>query len=116
MTILEANFHQTAADPRFGGALAVPLIGQKLHAVLRAFYGRYYQAPPLTTVSGPIEQFAISQGVGFVPLRGERDEQSEVGIAIPLRGWTLDFSRFVTHARNFFDHDVLGDSNIFLPL
>lgn len=112
ITHYAGDLRETAADPRIGGALTVP----KIHAVLRAFYGRYYQAPPLTTVSGPIEQFAVSQGVGFLPLHGERDEQNEFGIAIPLSGWTFDFSHFVTHARNFFDHDVLGDSNIFLPL
>ncbi len=112
VTHYSADIDETAVDPRIGGALTVP----KVHAVLRAFYGRYYQAPPLTTVSGPVEQFAISQGVGFLPLAGERDEQYEFGVAVPLRGWTFDFSRFVTHAKNFFDHDVLGDSNIFLPL
>jgi hypothetical protein len=30
--------------------------------------------------------------------------------------WTIDFSNLQTHARNFFDHDVLGNSNIFFPL
>ena len=54
--------------------------------------------------------------MGFLPLRGETDEQNEFGMAIPIRGWTFDFSRFVTHAKNFFDHDALGDSNVFLPL
>lgn len=111
-THYSADIDETQADPRIGGALRIPKIG----VVLRAFYGRYYQAPPLTTVSGPIAQFAISQGVGFLPLHGETDEQNEFGAAIPVRGWTFDFSRFVTHARNFFDHDVLGGSNIFLPL
>ena len=39
-----------AADPRIGAALQIP----KLHWVARAFWGRYYQAPPLLTVSGPL--------------------------------------------------------------
>lgn len=112
LTHFSGGLQETSVDPRIGGALTLP----KVHAVLRAFYGRYYQAPPLATVSGPLEQFAISQGVGFLPLHGETDEQNELGIALPIRGWTFDFSRFVTHAKNFFDHDVLGDSNIFLPL
>ncbi|HVS74774.1 MAG TPA: TonB-dependent receptor [Candidatus Acidoferrales bacterium] len=100
------------ASPRIGGALRVP----KLNWVFRAFYGRYYQAPPLSTVSGPLLQFALDQGFGFLPLRGETDEQREFGVAIPLRGWTFDVSNFQTHARNFFDHAVLGNSNIFFPV
>ena len=103
---------ETAISPRAG--IAVRLPWQK--AVLRASYGRYYQAPPLSTVSGPLLQFALDQGFGFLPLRGERDLQSEVGLAIPVAGWSLDFAAFRTEARNFFDHDVLGNSNIFFPL
>jgi outer membrane receptor protein involved in Fe transport len=51
-----------------------------------------------------------------LPLHGERDEQHEFGLAIPLKGWTFDVSNFRTGAKNFFDHDVLGNSNIFFPL
>src|SRR4029077_14520145 len=83
---------------------------------VRGYYGRYYQAPPLTTVSGPLLELAVDQGFGFLPLQGERDEQYEVGVAIPAHGWALDLDYFHTSARNFFDHDVVGNSNIFLPL
>jgi outer membrane receptor protein involved in Fe transport len=96
-------------DPRVGAALRIP----KLNWVFRASYSRFYQAPPLTTISGPLLD---STGSGFLPLHGETDEQREFGLAIPIRGWTLDFSNFQTHALNFFDHDALGNSNIFLPL
>jgi outer membrane receptor protein involved in Fe transport len=87
-----------------------------VRAVLRASYSRFYQAPPLSTVSGPLLEFALQQGVDFLPLRGERDEQRDFGITLPFRGWTFDFDNFRTNARNFFDHDALGNSNIFLPL
>jgi outer membrane receptor protein involved in Fe transport len=103
---------ENAADPRVGVAIRLPHIG----AVIRGAYSRYYQAPPLDTVSGPLEQFALQQGLGFLPLHGERDEQHEIGLTIPVRGWIADFSYFRTGAHNFFDHDVLGNSNIFLPL
>src|SRR5262249_41056903 len=99
-------------DPRVGAALRVP----KLNWVFRAFYGRYYQAPPLTTVAGPLLQFASEEGFRFLPLHGETDEQREFGLTIPMHGWTFDFSNFQTHAINFFDHDVLGNSNIFFPV
>jgi hypothetical protein len=49
-------------------------------------------------------------------VRGGRDEQHEFGVASPFLGWSFDFAHFRTGARNFFDHDVLGNSNIFLPL
>ena len=103
---------ETVADPRIGAAVRVPGV----HAVLHGFYGHYYQPPPLSTVSGPLLEFAAAQGFGFLPLRGERDHQYEAGVAIPLAGWTADFVHFQTNARNFFDHDVLGNSNIFFPL
>ena len=64
------------------------------------------------TICGAAQQ----QGLSFLPLRGERDEQREFGLTIPLYGWTFDVSNFRTGARNFFDHDALGNSNIFFPL
>lgn len=111
-THFSARVIEDKTDPRAGAALRVPKLGW----VFRSFYGRYYQAPPLTTISGPLLQFAASQGVSFLPLRGESDEQREFGLTIPILSWTVDFSNFQTHARNFFDHDVLGNSNIFFPL
>ncbi len=111
-THLFAGVVEDHTDPRIGTALRIPKLGW----VARAFYGRYYQAPPLTTVSGPLLQFAATQGIAFLPLHGETDEQREFGLTIPFHGWTTDFTNFQTHARNFFDHDVLGNSNIFFPL
>src|SRR5207248_136884 len=74
------------------------------------------QAPPLLTVSGPLLQLALEQGFEFLPLHGDRDHQAEIGVAVPFRHWTFDAAAFRTNARNFFDHDVLGNSNIFFPL
>ena len=108
-THFSGDLTEDKTDPRLGAALRIP----KLNWVFRASYSRYYQAPPLTTISGDL---LVATGAGFLPLRGETDEQREFGLAIPIRGWTFDFSNFQTHARNFFDHDALGNSNIFLPL
>ena len=112
LTHFSGGISETALDPRIGAAIVLP----KVKWVLRGFYGRYYQAPPLTTISGPLLGLAALTGFSFTPLRGEKDEQYEVGLAIPLRGWTLDTAYFHTTARNYFDHDALGNSNIFLPL
>ena len=112
LTRFSGLINETAASPRLGGAIEIP----RLHWVVRGSYSRYYQPPPLDTLSGPLLQFAAAQGVGFLPLHGERDEQHEVGLAIPYRGWTFDFAQFRTGAHNFFDHDVIGNSNIFFPL
>ncbi len=103
---------ETAASPRLGAALELPRLGWVLHAS----YGRFYQAPPLTTISGPILDLAFSQGLTFLPLHGERDEQHEFGLTVPARGWTVEVRNFRTAARNYFDHDVLGSSSIFLPI
>jgi outer membrane receptor protein involved in Fe transport len=107
---------ENAADPRIGAAVRIPHLGW----ALRGFYGRYYQAPPLVTVNNPALNGNPCLIAGneqcFVPLRGERDEQHEIGLAIPLLGWVVDLSHFRTGARNFFDHDAVGNSNIFFPL
>ncbi len=103
---------ENATSPRLGLALTVP----RLRLVVRVSYSRFYQAPPLSTVSGPLLDFALQQGVGFLPLYGERDEQADIGVSVPLRGWTVEADAFRTAARNFFDHDALANSNIFLPL
>jgi outer membrane receptor protein involved in Fe transport len=97
---------ENSADPRVGAAIQIP----HLHWVLRGFSGRYYQAPPLVTVNNP----AINQS--FLSLHGERDEQHEFGLTVPFQAWTFDVSNFRTGARNFFDHDALGNSNLFFPL
>jgi len=103
---------ETAISPRFGAALTVP----HLNWTFRAFYGHYYQAPPLTTASGPLLQFASAEDLGFIPLNGERDEESQFGVSIPFRGWVLDADTFNTNVTNFFDHDTIGESNLFFPL
>jgi outer membrane receptor protein involved in Fe transport len=104
---------ETAASPRFGVAINIP----RLNWVLRASYSRFYQAPPLDTVSDQLLETAFNPaGLGFLPLRGERDEQHEFGITIPVRGWAFEADNFRTGAHNFFDHDAIGNSNLFFPL
>ena len=104
---------ENAVSPRVGATIEIP----NIHWVLRGFYGTYYQAPPLYTVGGAVFQLAAATGdFGFTPLRGERDIQREFGLTIPFRGWVLDTTHFQTSSRNFLDHDVLGASNILLPL
>jgi outer membrane receptor protein involved in Fe transport len=100
--------NENAADPRVGAAVRIPRLGW----VLRGFYGRFYQLPPLVSVTNP----TLNADQTFVPLRGERDEQHEFGLTIPIARWTIDIANFRTAASNFFDHDVLGNSNIFFPL
>lgn len=111
-TRFSGEFEETATDPRLGAAITVP----KVRAALRASYSRFYQAPPLSTISGPLLEFALQQGVDFLPLRGERDEQRDFGVTLPFRGWTVEYDNFRTNATNYFDHDAIGNSNIFFPL
>jgi outer membrane cobalamin receptor len=104
---------ENSTSPRFGAALRVP----NLNWVFRAFYGHFYQAPPLSTLTGPsLQQVITNQGFAFTPLRGERDEESQFGVNIPLKNWTLDADTFRTRATNFFDHNSLNNSDIFFPV
>jgi outer membrane receptor protein involved in Fe transport len=104
--------NENAADPRLGASIRIPRVNWTLHG----YYAYYYQPPPLDSLAGPALDFALSQGFGFIPLRGERDIQHDIGLSIPIRGWTVDVDNFHTSARNFLDHDVIGDSGIFIPL
>ncbi len=118
----EGNFAVTAAappvdesaiQPRFGATLTIP----RLRWTFRAFYGHYYQAPPIETVSGPaLINFTGQQGLGFATLPGERDEEHQFGATIPYRGWMLDADNFQTNVVNFLDHNNIGASSIFFPL
>jgi hypothetical protein len=103
---------ESAINPRLAIALTVP----RLHWTLRGFYGHYYQAPPLITASGPLLQYATLNNTTFVPLHGERDEEFQFGLNIPYRGWTLDADTFRTRVVNFFDHNNIGESDLFFPI
>jgi len=96
---------ESAISPRFGMAVSVP----RLNWTFRAFYGHYYQAPPLVTVTGPLLQFCSATNCGFIALHGERDEEHQFGVTIPFRGWILDADNFRTNATNFFDHSCIGN-------
>jgi outer membrane cobalamin receptor len=107
-----SGISEDAISPRIGATITVP----KLHWTFRAFYGHYYQAPPLLTASGTLADLCTASGCKFIPLHGERDEEHQFGVTIPFRGWTLDADTFRTRAHNFFDHNALGESNLFFPL
>jgi Carboxypeptidase regulatory-like domain/TonB-dependent Receptor Plug Domain len=103
---------ENAIYPRIGVAILIPKLGW----VLRGFYGHFYQPPPLTSVSGPLLQYAQSSNTSFVPLRGERDEEHQFGLQIPWRGWLLDADTFQTEATSFLDHNNIGESDVFIPI
>jgi len=103
---------ENATSPRLGTTLILPGVNW----IFRGFWGKFYQAPPLTTLSGPLLQYAQASNLGFLPLHGERDEEYQVGVTIPVDEWTIDIDHFHTEAKNFFDHNPIGNSNVFLPL
>jgi TonB dependent receptor/Carboxypeptidase regulatory-like domain/TonB-dependent Receptor Plug Domain len=108
----QATIIENAFYPRVGVAVQIP----KLNWVFRGFYGHYYQPPPLTTISGPLLEYANSTNTSFVALAGERDEEHQFGVQIPFRGWLLDADTFQTRANNFLDHSNIGESSVFIPV
>lgn len=108
----QSSFSEDYTAPRAGLAVEVP----KLHWVFRGFYGRFYQPPPLLTAAGPIVQYAQVNNTSFQPLHGERDEEHQFGVQIPLRGWLLDADTFKTRINNFLDHSNVGESSIYYPV
>ncbi len=119
------TFVENPTSPRAGVAIRVP----KVNWVFRGFYGQFYQAPPLVTLSGPLLGLVNTPGdeanpQQFIPLHGERDTELQVGLTVPYRGWVLDMDWFHTLSHNFLDHgninyDLGGmqvPTNIYLPL
>ncbi len=111
-TALAPPISESAISPRFGATVTIP----RIHWTFRAFYGHYYQAPPIETVSGPLIAQCQPPQCGFLPLHGERDEEHQFGVTIPYRGWVIDADTFKTEVANFLDHNNLGASNIFFPI
>jgi hypothetical protein len=116
---------ENATYPRIGATLRIPGVNW----VFRAFWGKYYQPPPLVSISGPLLNL-IEPGCSpatqnccnsenptcFLPLHGERDEEHQFGVTIPFRGWSLDVDNFETRGTNFLDHNNIGDSSVFIPV
>ncbi len=111
-----SDVSENATAPRIGLAVQVP----RLRWVFRAFYGRFYQPPPLLTTGGPLSAYAGLNNTGFAPLHGERDEEHQFGVQIPLpgplHGWVFDADTFQTRANNFLDHSNIGESSIYIPV
>jgi hypothetical protein len=107
-----SDISETYVNPRVGVAIQVP----KLDWVFRGFYGRFYQPPPLLTANGPVVQYAQANNTTFQPLHGERDEEHQFGVQIPVLGWLLDVDTFKTRANNFLDHSNVGASSIYYPV
>ena len=111
-TYFSGHVTENATSPRIGITIQLPAMAWVVHG----FWGKFYQAPPLDTLSGPLLQFASNNDTAFLPLHGERDTEYQYGLSVPCRGWRIDLDRFRTEARNFFDHNPVGNSDIFLPL
>ena len=110
--VVNPSVVENVTSPRVGASVRIP----RLNWVFRAFYGQFYQPPPLVTASGPLLQFVNDNNLGFLALRGERDEEHQFGLAIPFHGWIIDADTFRNKVRNFFDHSSVSNSNIFFPL
>ena len=65
---------ENATSPRVGASIRVP----KLNWVFRGFYGHFYQAPPLDTVSGPLMQFVTTQNLGLFPFTANGTKNSNL--------------------------------------
>jgi outer membrane receptor protein involved in Fe transport len=107
----QGTLTEYGTSPRLGAAISIPHLG-----VLRASYSHYYQHPQTSTISGPILGFALQEGFDFLPVPGERDHVGEIGLGIPIHGWTLDFDGYYNSTHNAVDHEVLGNSNLLFPL
>ncbi len=116
-THFSAGVSENTTYPRIGGTLRIPHVNW----VFRAFWGQFYQPPPLITISGPLLSYLITLTnsgnlTTFQPLHGERDEEHQFGVTIPIRGWALDIDNFETRGVDFLDHNNIGESSIFIPV
>jgi hypothetical protein len=108
----DAAVTESAYYPRVGIAIQIPHINW----VFRAFYGHFYQPPPVTSISGSLLTVAQANNDGYISLKGERNEEHQFGVQIPFHGWLLDADTFQTEAHNFLDHNNIGESSVFIPI
>jgi len=118
-THFSAGVTENTTYPRIGGTLKIP----RVNWVFRAFWGRFYQPPPLVTISGPLLGYLAmltmstpENPTSFEPLHGERDEEHQFGVTIPIRRWSVDIDYFETRGVNFLDHNNIGESSVFIPV
>jgi hypothetical protein len=111
-TRFQGSVTENATDPRLGATFLLP----RLDWGLSGFWGKYYQAPPLETLSGPLVAYATASDTAFLPLHGERNNERLFSLTIPVQGWTIQAVYFVNESTNFLDHNPLGESDIFLPI
>lgn len=111
-TAFTSTISEHATDPRLGATITIP----HLNWVVRGFYGYFYQAPPLLTATSELQSLASGQGFAFAPLHGERDIEWQFGVTIPYHGWALSADNYETRAKNWLDHNNIGESNIFWPI
>jgi hypothetical protein len=116
-THFSGGVSENTTYPRIGDTVRIPGVNW----VFRAFWGRFYQPPPLVTLSGPLLSYlaSVSQSgtpTSFEPLNGERDEEHQFGVTIPIHNWFIDIDNFETRGVNFLDHNNIGESSIFIPV
>ena len=96
VTHFSGTLTENAVSPRVGVAFRIP----RVEWAVRGFFGRYYQPPPLIDRRrARCSTWRPRKASGFSPCKGERDEQYEFGVAIPVRGWAIDTDYFRTNAR-----------------
>jgi outer membrane receptor protein involved in Fe transport len=103
-THFSAGVVEDKTDPRIGTALRIPKLGW----VLRAFsvvVTKRHNSPRFRAVAA----VAAERGPHFAAARRQKPTAARVRLTIPVRGWTI-ISRTSRRTRNFFDHDVLGNS------
>jgi hypothetical protein len=111
-THFQGQFTEDYTDPRVGAALLIP----RLNWVFRAFYGRFYQPPPLLTASGPVLAFANANTPPSCRCTASATRSTSSALQIPYRGWLLDADTFKNRVNNFLDHSNIGDSSIYFPI
>ena len=113
LTHFSGAISENAASPRLGGAIRIP----------QAELGAARVLGPVLPGAAALHRERVRcsitpyrKGSGFIPLRGERDQEHQFGLTIPLRGWALEVNNYHQRARNYFDHNAIGNSNVFFPL
>lgn len=89
-TVIPRGRRRLKNVPRGSHPFALPELGGA------SFFRNILSGPPLSTVSGPLLQYAFSPGLGVILLKGERDQENQVGLTI--------------------DHNAIVNSNVLLPL
>ncbi len=111
-TEFRSSIAENQADPRVGVAVKVP----RLNWVLRAFYGHYYQPPPLVTATGPLLDSPTVRILRSLRCKANGISNGRPVLSFPIAAGILRSTTIKRMRGIGWTITILENSNLFWPI